>query len=604
MESSWSTSEGEALSTAEPAYDELVGADEAVAFHRPKVGGRGRLALRLTAAGIRAVAIAAAMLLSVAFRTSALSTYGFSSDELRKVDAIAQYSEGHFGANAEHPMLMKLAMWGSVHAANAWNRHAHPARAIALESALRLPGALAGTATTYVLYRLGGLLFGPSVAVAAAMIWAFDPNAIAINRIGKEETFLLLFLVLAVWCYERAKRQGAADPSGAQRWYTAAGVMFGLMLASKYMPYYLGIYGLVNIVADRHPGANRPRPGRYYAAMGLAFLSVNFAVLFPSTWAYAVEYLRGALLLHHGYSYGQHLYVINIPVSPLGVPPWFYLHYLATKVPIVVLAALAVGLGVVVRHRSERGYVLLRVLLAFPLVLFSLVAAKFLRYMLPVHAVLDLTAAVGLVAMLNRLFGWHAATWARRAAVGIVLVGFGGSLVSAPLSAAPFYSLYENAIGERLAQPGSVFPEEGYDYGVREATVAIARVAASGAIVVSDVSDVVAHYLALEGRADIEAITLSGQGIPNDRRETWILVQDEHIYFETRELISQLRHRLTPWREVRAGRALVLQVFRRPEVGDRTATHTTSDLSHQLAETPETGPRGRDTLRIRPVAGY
>ena len=70
----------------------------------------------------------------------------------------------------------------------------------------------------------------------AALLWALDVNAIAINRIGKEDTFALFFFLAAVWCYERAKRQGKTDLVVAQRWYTASGAAFGLMLASKYFP--------------------------------------------------------------------------------------------------------------------------------------------------------------------------------------------------------------------------------------------------------------------------------------------------------------------------------------------------------------------------------
>jgi predicted membrane-bound dolichyl-phosphate-mannose-protein mannosyltransferase len=150
--------------------------------------------------------------LAFGFRVTALSTYGLSEDELNKVHAIAQYRAGHFSANAEHPMLMKLAMWASVDVAQTWNRVAPPAQAMSLETALRLPNAIAGAATTLVLFGVADLLFGGAVAVAASLIWAFDVNAIAINRIGKEDTFLLLFFLLAVFCYERAKRLGGADP--------------------------------------------------------------------------------------------------------------------------------------------------------------------------------------------------------------------------------------------------------------------------------------------------------------------------------------------------------------------------------------------------------
>src|SRR6202158_514621 len=267
----------------------------------------------------------------------ALSTYGLSEDEINKVRAIEQYRHGHFGANAEHPMLMKLAMWGSVELAGVWNHMAPTGQTVAIESAIRLPNVLAGTITTLVLFGLAETLFGTGVAFVASLLWALDVNAIAINRIGKEDTFLLFFFLLAMWCYERAKRQGATDPIGAQRWYGRSGASFGLMLASKYMPQYLGIYAFFNAIADPNPGANRRRKTRYYAAMLAAFIAANAAVLMPGTWQYCMQYVVGIGLVHHGYPYAGHLYVTNIPISPLGVPPTFYLRLLATKVPLAVL---------------------------------------------------------------------------------------------------------------------------------------------------------------------------------------------------------------------------------------------------------------------------
>src|SRR5262245_44273565 len=163
--------------------------------------------LSLTRAQARAIAVAATSVLALWFRLAALSTYGFSEDEIHKVRAIEQYRAGDFSANAEHPMLMKLAMWCSVDLANRWNGIAPAGRAVSFETAIRIPNAVAGSLTTAVLFGVADVLFGPAVAVLAALLWALDVNAIAINRIGKEDTFLLLFFLTAVWCYERAKQQ-------------------------------------------------------------------------------------------------------------------------------------------------------------------------------------------------------------------------------------------------------------------------------------------------------------------------------------------------------------------------------------------------------------
>src|SRR5262249_10332824 len=113
---------------------------------------------------------------AVVVRTSALATYGLSEDEVNKVRAIEQYRGGVCSANAEHPMLMKLAMWASLGAARVWNHVAPPNHSMSIETALRLPNAVAGAATTLALYGVADLLFGGATAFAVALIWTFDVN--------------------------------------------------------------------------------------------------------------------------------------------------------------------------------------------------------------------------------------------------------------------------------------------------------------------------------------------------------------------------------------------------------------------------------------------
>jgi 4-amino-4-deoxy-L-arabinose transferase-like glycosyltransferase len=489
-----------------------------------------------------------------------------SDDEINKVNALDQYRAGRFGANAEHPLLMKLAMWCSVEAGEVWNRFAKPAAALPLETAIRLPNALAGAATTVALFGTADLLFGGLVAAAVSVIWALDVNAIAVNRIGKEDTFLLLFFLAAVYCYERAKRDGRIDLARAQRWYTLSGASFGAMLASKYMPQYLGIYGLFNLLTDRNPNGNRPSSIRYYGAMATVFVTANATALLPSTWRYLASYVTGGMLVHHGYPYDGVLYLTNVPISPLGAPVTFYLRLLGTKVPLVVLAALVPGLIELIRRRKERGFVLLRVLAVFLLVPYSLMAAKFLRYALPMFAIVDLLAAIGLVAGIEWLLrkGWLSPA-TRAAAAGLAVAVFGAALVLAQQTAAPYYSLFQNAVGARLNLAAPAFPEETYDYGVREAVAALAAVAAPSSVIVSDAPTVVAHYLREHGRPDIRTASLSGEGVDARGSEGWVIVQDEHLTFENQAIVSQLRRAEHPWREIRMDGRLAAQIFRAGE---------------------------------------
>jgi hypothetical protein len=335
------------------------------------------------------------------------------------------------------------------------------------------------------------------------------------------------------------------------------------MLASKYMPHYLGMYALFNMLTDTSPGANKPHTRRYYGAMALAFLAANLAVLSPDTWRYCLSYVQGGMLAHHGYLYAGQLYVTNIPVSPLGVPAGYYLHLLATKVPLVVLAAVVPGLIQIVRRRRERGFALLRVLLVFLLVPYSLMAAKFIRYMLPMLATLDLVAAVGLVAGIGWLLrkGWLSPVTRVTVATAALAVSMVG-LVTAPQSAAPYYSLFQNSIGANRAASAVTFPEETYDFGVREAVADIVKAAEPSAVIVTDAPAVATHYLDGSGRSDLRVRSLSADGIPYGPHEIWVIAQNEHLTFENQLVVDHLRQHETPWREFHAAEALAVQVFR------------------------------------------
>jgi dolichyl-phosphate-mannose-protein mannosyltransferase len=505
--------------------------------------------------------IVVVMALAFGVRAAGLSTYGFSEDEIQKVRAIEQYRYGRLSANAEHPMLMKIAMMASVDLASAWNRVVPAEESIAVEIAVRLPNAVVGAATTATLFGVCQLLFGTPVAMMASLLWAIDVNAIAINRLGKEDTFALFFFLLAVWCYERAKRQGVDDPSRAQRWYTAGGASFGLMLASKYFLQYLGVYALFNLITDLNPGANRPDKLRYYGAMVVAFLVANVALFDPATWRYLLEYVYGATVAHHGYAFAGQLYANTALLPPNGVPATFYLRLLATKVPVVMLGALVPGLIESVRRLRERGFIFLHLWLGLFVIGYSLAAVKFMRYALPLFAGVDIVAAIGVVAGIRWLLrkSWLSPMTRRTVAAAALTVCISGPLL-AQQDSAPFYSLFRNAIGDRLASAESMFPEETYDYGVREAVEAIADIAKPGTVIVSDAPGVVAYYLENMGRTDLRVRSLSAEGLAAHGEESFVIVQGEHLSFENREVVAHLKG-ATPWREFYASDAIAARVY-------------------------------------------
>ncbi len=492
----------------------------------------------LCLADVRVLALMLLAALALATRVLSLGANGLAEDEMDKLHGAEDYRQGVFTADGEHPALMKLAVAASLVTADAWNRAAHVvgARPISIEAAVRLPNALAGAATTVVLYLLVEQFFTPFIALCAAWFWTFDLGAVATSRIAKEDTFVLLFLLLAALLYERGKRVGIASPRVAQRWFAAAGAAFGLMMASKYLPYLFGIHVLYFRAAEPHPGRNRPDKPVYFGAMAAGFLIANFPILWPGNWATIATFLDGHAVEHSGYVFQGVLWPNALWLTPRGLPVWFYLADLVTKTPLAVLAAIAVGLVALVARRRERGGVFVWTFLLLTLVPYSLVATKFLRYLLPTRAMLDIIAALGVVWVMDQA-AHRALRWRMLAAAGGAVVMLTPAV--AWVHAQPFVSLYRNALGTALAPSTLWFPpDELYDAGLREAVEAVAARAPRGAVVVTEAPAVAAFYAARDERPDL-LVRYPEPGDPQSSE--WFIVQPGRIYFENRTMIDRAR---------------------------------------------------------------
>jgi hypothetical protein len=519
---------------------------------------------------VRFVLLAAVVLAAIS-RCWALGATGFAEDEIDIVRAVQAYEHLDFSANAEHPMLAKLAAFASVQAASVWNTADFPAAFadIPLEQAVRFPSALVGgVLTTLVLFLLCRELF-PDIRIAAwaSLFWALDVNATGVNRTAKEDTFFLFFLLAGAWLYARAKRAGRDDLPAARRWYSASAGSFGLMMACKYMPHYYGLHALFVSITDPAPGDNKPDKWTWHTVMGAAFVVANFAVFLPSSWDRLSQYLGGHTPIHTGYLFAHTLYVNSILVTPFGPPASFYVAFLALKVPVVVLFAFVAGLVLMIRRSRERGFVFARIFLVFFLLPYSLLGGKFVRYMLPLFAVVDVLAAAGTVWLLDEARS-RLPAMDRRWLMPALTALFVTAPLYAQFSARPFFSLSQNAIGMTLAAPGYMFPDDEFnDIDVREAVAAIVRVARPGAAVASDASLVVEEYLREAGRSDLQSLSLARDGLPPAGRETWVIAQDGHVYFENRALLDQIRRSAAPWGEWRAHGAVAVQVYAIPGRG-------------------------------------
>lgn len=498
------------------------------------------------------------------FRAYELSAAGLSEDEVNKVVAARGYLRGDFGQNLEHPMLMKLAIAGCLAASDLWNERLGHVAPITEEAAARLPNVLAGTAMTLVIYLLAELMLGAPVGLLAAAFWSTGVLAIAVNRVAKEDTLLILFCWLGFYFYERAKRLAAGDAAAEVRRFALAGASFGLMLASKYFAHYLGLLFLFYHLAGESE-TNRPLTRRallsFLGAMALAFLAFNPSLLLPGTWLYLLDYSGENTVSHHGYVLMGRLYQNTLSATPGGLPVYFYALMLAVKTPLVVAAAFLLGFGVAVRRRNERGMFLLLFMFVMWIVPFSLVAGKWLRYVVAVLPAFYTLGAVGVVAVAraasSRIGAVPRAVTATAVATAAVLAP-----AAAAAAAAPHYSLYLNAIGGD--RKGWYFPhDELYDAGLREAIATIAAEAPPGSLVLGEAPPVWRYYLARLGREELRFYEMSEfAGGPDPSEAAYVVVQDGRRYFENAAFIAAIESSRQPDVTVTVDGAEAARIYR------------------------------------------
>ena len=482
--------------------------------------------------------LALLIVLGLGLRVTQLGAIGFAEDEVNKLDAIHAYERGDFSVNSEHPMVMKLLMWASV----------NKAPVSSLEAALRLPNALIGALTVIPLFLLTLAFFDRWTALLAAAFWAFGINAITHNRIGKEDSLLVFFMLFAFFFFVRAKQLSPSDKTGRARRYAASAVSFGLMIASKYFPHYLGLNLLFHHnfhVREARPNEPGGRiPGWFFIVIAATFLLASPAVLMPEVWEYMNAYTSERLLTHSGYLFAGQLYKNNMSSSPFwGTPVYFYLLFLAIKVPIVTLLAFVAGLFIAIRRPRHVGHAFLLFMFLFWIVPYSLIGGKWLRYTLSLMPFVYMLAAVGVVTPVR----WAAARFSHSQRAGLILsviavVVFVLFPAWTAFANGPHYALYTNAFA--ADQAGYYFPhDEFYDDGLREAIKFVCEQAPPGATIAHETPGVTRHYLSVFGRTDLHSQVISSSqfDVTSASGPVYVIAQRGRTYFENRAELDVVR---------------------------------------------------------------
>ena len=521
------------------------------------VGERGRGVAEVLE---RCAVVVLAMLAVAGFalRLGGSARLGLAEDEINKLEAVRAYAHGDLTQNAEHPVLMKALIFASVGAAHLWNdaRGREGERAASLdisdETALRLPNIIIGSLTVFPVFLLTAAFFGRRTGLVAAAMWAFGIGAVTYNRVAKEDTLLVFFMLYALYFYVRAKQTSGFEPKAKRRNYILSGASWGLMFASKYFPHYFGLnmlYHHLFRVRQKEPGEPQGNtPILFYVVVFVTFIVANPALLFPQTWAYLNAYSSEGLLTHHGYLMGETLYHNTVSKAPFGATPvYFYALFLLIKTPPALLVAFVVGLFVLARKWREPGAAFLLFMLLFWLVPYSLMGAKWLRYTLSLMPFVYMTAAVGAVAcargLLSLLKVSRATNPRLASALGaIVLALFVGAPAWAAFQSAPHHALYMNALAPGAA--GYYFPhDELYDDGLREAIKFVTDNAPRGAVIATETPGVTRYYLERFKRTDLRPRTISDPqfDVTREPTPTYVILQRGRTYFENREEMAFVR---------------------------------------------------------------
>src|SRR5207253_4634671 len=186
------------------------------------------------------------------------------------------------------PMLMKVLIAGFalVGTRLGW----------APETITRLPNALAGALSIWVVAQLGRRLFGRAAGLCAAALAAVSTTYVGYQRVAKEDTLLGLFLMLLLWCVAEARAAADDGRRGEQhRWELGAAASVAGMLASKYF-FFLTPIPVVAYFWLRPVSSWRLPARRWAELIGVAaaiWICLDWTPFLPSTWEYAKTYTTG-----------------------------------------------------------------------------------------------------------------------------------------------------------------------------------------------------------------------------------------------------------------------------------------------------------------------
>lgn len=206
----------------------------------------------------------------------ATSTQVDIDEGLAYAPAALAYLTGNWGANYEHPMLIKLIFAGSITLFGSSGKLAaiYPWLPESI-GAIRLASSLMGTATIPVIYYLVRRLTGSRTgALIAAIQLSFDPVSIAESSYGLLDPGMTFFYMSSILFFYRFIQ------GGARKNFWISAVLFGMAVSSKYFA-FMAIFIGIGILAWK-------RRLRAHVITGAVYLCIATGIFFaiqPYFWS-------------------------------------------------------------------------------------------------------------------------------------------------------------------------------------------------------------------------------------------------------------------------------------------------------------------------------
>ncbi len=366
-----------------------------------------------------------------------------------------------------------------------------------------------------MLFLLVSELFGTSIGLISAALWAVEPSAIGFDRIAKEDSFLLFFFLLCNYFWIRGQTLAERGAENWTKYIWLAAAAFGAMLASKYLPHLIAVTAAYYQIFQSIP-ATKWRLGKFrwlkfLIVAGICFLLFNPTILLPDTWREMLTFSGEKRIGHDSYEFMGELYRNQMTAWLAGVPWTFYYVFILVKTPLLTLVFFFIGLPAIFRRKFGDGRYFIFFWAFMWFMPFTVLGGKFTRYYTVAAPIVLIVAAVGFYSFIK----WLAPKISISTNLLIIfsticfvtLVTFS---LYCSLTFAPHFRLYTNALGGGQTAAGFYFPhDEFYDTSAREIVAEITKQTQSGAVVANETPILFEHYLKKAGREDLISVTLA-----------------------------------------------------------------------------------------------